>query len=140
MTSDKHLIDTDDCDSLPWLSYEEYEGEDGPSDDDNCMICKRHVRELEAFGGPGDPLAGDFSGVKLIKQSREFFPDYPIRDWVCRDCAAREGPLWAIDEEDRLGRPLTEREYIDMEHEIRVRLLEFFEETNQSESKHRASL
>lgn len=131
-------IPADQDDSLPWLGSEDCEN--APPDEEKCNICRRRVSELEAFGGPGDPLVGDFSGAKLIKQYREQLPDYITSSWECRECAAREGPLWAIHEEDRLGRPLTEREYIDREHEIKVRLLELHEETNQSESKHRVSL
>ncbi len=146
MTTNKYEFETDTCCSPQWVGDKDYESVGGPCserrkilinpppNDGKCMICGRHVRDLEAFGGPGDPLVGDFSGAKLIKQYREQLPDYITSSWECRDCAAREGPLWAIHEEDRLGRPLTEREYIDREHEIKVRLLELHEETNQSES------
>ena len=142
MTSDKYLLETDVCCSPQWVSNEDYEGEGGPCSDKKkmvinppphggkCMICGRHVRELEAFGGPGDPVARDFSGAKLVKQFREELPGYVGKSWECRDCVARPGPLWAINEEDRLGRPLTEREYIDLRHEIELALMEMHEESN----------
>ena len=99
------------------------------------MICGRHVRELEAFGGTDDFFFEDFACSKLNIKTREFLPHYPVKNLECRDCFARPGPLWAINEEDRLGRPLTEREYIDMRHELELRLLELHEETNQTEPK-----
>ena len=94
------------------------------------MICGRHVRELEDFGGAGDPLVGDFYGAKLVKKFREDFPGYITPSWECCDCVARPGPLWAMHEEDRLGRPLTEREFIDMRHDLELSLLEFHEKTD----------
>ncbi len=147
MTTDKFEFDTGVSCSPQWVSHKDYEGEgrpcsdkgkiliNPPPQDGNCMICKRHVSELEAFGGPGDPCLGDFSGAKLIKMFREYYPGYTTSSWECRDCVARPGPLWAIDEEDRLGRPLTEPEYIDMQHEMELWCLGPPEETNQSDSK-----
>ncbi len=35
-----------------------------------CDCCGRHVSELKPFGGPGDPLVGDFTGCYLIKKHR----------------------------------------------------------------------
>jgi hypothetical protein len=32
-----------------------------------CFCCLRHIDELDAFGGPGDPLVGDFTGAKLVR-------------------------------------------------------------------------
>ena len=79
-----------------------------------CQICHRHVDELEAFGGPGDPLVGDFKGAKLVKHWREDFPGQIGSSWDCRDCFVRPGGLWEIEEEDRLGRPLSSVERQDM--------------------------
>lgn len=42
----------------------------GPPTDGSCDVCGRHIRELKPFGGPGDPLVGDFSGALLIKRWR----------------------------------------------------------------------
>ena len=39
-----------------------------------CDCCGRHISELKPFGGPGDPLVGDFTGCYLIKKHR---PDRP---------------------------------------------------------------
>jgi hypothetical protein len=39
-----------------------------------CDCCLRHISELKPFGGPGDPLVGDFTGRLLVKNYR---PDGP---------------------------------------------------------------
>lgn len=147
MTTNKYEFDTGPCCSPQWVNHKDYVSEAGlcsdkrkilinpPPENGQCMICGRHVQELEAFGGPGDPLLGDFSGAMLVKMFREDYPGDITPSWECRDCVARAGPLWAIDEEDRLGRPLTEREYIDMRYKLELFLLEIHEETIQSESK-----
>ena len=147
MTTNKCEFENDNCCSPQWVSDNDYENDAGscsdksrisinpPPQDGKCMICGRHVNELKAFGGPGDPCLGDFSGAKLIKMWREDYPGYTKSSWECRDCIGRPGPLWAIDEEDRLGRPLTEREYIDMRYKLELWLLEIHEETNRSKSK-----
>ena len=98
-----------------------------PPEDGECMICGRHINELESFEDKDDWLFEDFSGAKLIKMRREYYPGFAISNWECRDCIARSGPLWAIDEEVRLGRPLTEREYIDMRYKLEVSVLEMHE-------------
>ena len=41
-----------------------------PPADRRCMRCNRHKDELTPFGGPGDPLVGDFSGQLLVKNFR----------------------------------------------------------------------
>ena len=41
-----------------------------PSEDGRCDCCGRHIRELKPFGGPGDPLVGDFTGAFLVKGYR----------------------------------------------------------------------
>jgi len=46
----------------------------GPPSDGRCQVCGRHMSELTPFGGPGDPLVGDFSGELLVKTFR---PDGP---------------------------------------------------------------
>ena len=50
-----------------------------PPDDGRCEVCGRHMSELEPFGGPGDPLVGDFSGELLVKTFR---PDFPLPDEI----------------------------------------------------------
>jgi hypothetical protein len=37
------------------------------SEDRRCDCCWRHISELKPFGGPGDPLVGDFTGALLVK-------------------------------------------------------------------------
>lgn len=41
-----------------------------PPSDRKCERCKKHIDELTPFGGPGDPLVGDFTGIKLVKNFR----------------------------------------------------------------------
>ena len=115
MTTNKHEFENDNCSA--------------PPQDGECMTCGRHVNELEAFDGEDNCIFGNFAGAKLISQLREFLPGYPVKNLECRDCFARPGPIWAIREEDCLGRPLTEREYIDMRYELELSLLEIHEGT-----------
>lgn len=88
-----------------------------PPKDMCCQICHRHVDELEAFGGAGDPLVGDFTGEKLVKHWREDFPGQIAPSWDCRDCFGRPGGFREIKEEDRLGRPLSAMERHDLRFE-----------------------
>jgi hypothetical protein len=41
-----------------------------PPPDGRCDCCGRHISELKPFGGPGDPLVGDFTGAFLVKGYR----------------------------------------------------------------------
>lgn len=41
-----------------------------PPSDRRCECCGKHVSELKAFGGAGDPLVGDFTGSLLVKNFR----------------------------------------------------------------------
>ena len=45
-----------------------------PPVEGRCQCCRRHISELKPFGGPDDPLVGDFSGAMLIKIWRAFGP------------------------------------------------------------------
>jgi rubredoxin len=45
-----------------------------PPEDRRCEVCGRHVSELKPFGGAGDPLVGDFTGVFLVKKFRSMAP------------------------------------------------------------------
>ena len=74
----------------------------GPPDDGKCNICGRHVSELDAFGGAGDPLLGDFSGMKLVKQFREDHPDEVTVSWECRDCILKPGGMFVFHTHNRL--------------------------------------
>ena len=89
-----------------------------PPEDMCCQICHRHVDVLEAFGGAGDPLVGDFTGEKLVKNFREDYPGYVRASWECRECFVRAGGLWELDEEDRLGRALTDAKRDDLRFEL----------------------
>lgn len=39
----------------------------------NCYRCNKNTNELKPFGGPGDPLLGDFTGHKLVKTYRPLY-------------------------------------------------------------------
>jgi hypothetical protein len=45
-----------------------------PPEDGRCNCCGRHISELKPFGGPGDPLVGDFTGAYLVKKWRPSGP------------------------------------------------------------------
>lgn len=45
-----------------------------PPSDGRCEVCRRHISELKPFGGPGDPLVGDFNGELLVKIWRHMAP------------------------------------------------------------------
>ena len=57
-----------------------------PPQDGNCSCCGRPISELKPFGGPGDPLVGDFTGAYLVKKYRSF-GGCVSSSWECRDCA-----------------------------------------------------
>ena len=45
-----------------------------PPSDGRCHVCGKHIKELKPFGGPGDPLLGNFSGELLVKIWRPMGP------------------------------------------------------------------
>ena len=45
-----------------------------PPEDGRCAVCGRHMSELKPFGGPSDPLVGNFSGELLVKGWRPVGP------------------------------------------------------------------
>jgi len=100
----------------------------GPPRERCCSICNRSISDLKAFGGPGDPCVGDFTGAKLVKRFREDLPGYVGASWECRDCLIRPGGLWQFDEEDRLGRRLTETEIRSMRADLEKELDEMHKE------------
>lgn len=77
-----------------------------------CYCCDKHITELKPFGGPGDPLLGDFTGALLVKHWRW---DYPLTEefnqtsssWECRDCIVlpcenKDDDYWKISHEGHL--------------------------------------
>lgn len=58
----------DDLNSRPELNVK------FPSWEDSCSCCLRHAGELKPYGGPDDPLVGDFTGAKLVKKYRPLGP------------------------------------------------------------------
>lgn len=59
-----------------------------PPSDGRCVCCGKGPKELKPFGGPGDPLVGNFKGALLVKTFREEFSYYGQvgASWECRDC------------------------------------------------------
>lgn len=58
-----------------------------PPSDKRCECCKRHISELKPFGGPSDPLVGNFSGALLVKNFRRICGEGQVDvSWECRDC------------------------------------------------------
>ena len=45
-----------------------------PPPDGRCECCGRYISELKPYGGPGDPLVGDFTGAYLVKRFRPGAP------------------------------------------------------------------
>ena len=41
---------------------------------DRCDCCFRHFSEVNPYGGPGDPMVGDYTGIELLKIYRRFAP------------------------------------------------------------------
>lgn len=81
---------------------------DSPPLDAKCVTCGRHVSELPPFGGPGDPLEGDFRGAKMVQVFRAYWKptetdtQVPIDAlWLCRDCVMLD--------EDQLAEKISER-------------------------------
>jgi hypothetical protein len=65
-----------------------------PPNDGKCEVCGRHMSQLDPFGGPGDPLVGDFSGELLVKRYRRVTVrnedgrenSNVYASWECRNC------------------------------------------------------
>jgi len=57
-----------------------------------CGCCYRHIYELKPFGGPGDPVVGDFTGQLLVKTYRCDFPEFKIPSKYS-DCLTKEGTV-----------------------------------------------
>jgi len=55
-----------------------------PPGDLRCEVCQRPPGELSPFGGPGNPLSGDYSGAVLVKRRRT--KGLLGSSWECRDC------------------------------------------------------
>jgi hypothetical protein len=70
----------------------------GPPKDGRCDVCGRHMSELTPFGGPGDPLVGDFSGELLVKKFRPAGPydEEAMKAWEEYE---KEFPLKIISEQ-----------------------------------------
>jgi len=65
-----------------------------PLEDGDCECCGKSISELKPFGGPGDPLAGDFTGEYLVKTYRPSLPinaDFEIAYEEAKRCYKNEG-------------------------------------------------
>jgi hypothetical protein len=56
---------------------------------ERCECCGRHVSELKPFGGPGDPLRGDFTGELLLCVYRPFGPFHEGAEKIFREAEKR---------------------------------------------------
>ena len=91
-----------------------------PPSDNRCNGCGRHIRELKPFGGPGDPLVGDFSGAFLMKHFRDLCGvGQADACWDCRDC-------FVLDDEEYCKIRFKEEEKII--HETRELKIKFIQE------------
>jgi hypothetical protein len=52
-----------------------------PPIDRKCQKCGKHTSELKPFGGPGEPLVGDFTGALLLKNYRSMYQGEPIEEY-----------------------------------------------------------
>lgn len=55
-----------------------------PPGDLRCEVCQRSAEEVERFGGPGDPMTGDYTGAILVKRDRD--KSLLGASWECREC------------------------------------------------------
>ena len=55
-----------------------------PPGDLRCEVCRRSPDEVKRYGGPGDPLEGDYSGAILVKRQRS--RGLLGSSWECRTC------------------------------------------------------
>lgn len=70
-----------------------------PPTNGKCDVCGKHIRELRPFGGPGDPLVGDFTGELLLKTFRPAGPydEEAEKAWEEAEKTMHDDPLpWFI--------------------------------------------
>ncbi len=92
-----------------------------PPADGKCYVCGKHISELKPFGGPGDPLVGDFTGELLVKRFRTdylYYDEEAAEAWKEADKAMKETPglndpfPWFIDKYgEEKGEELYEKPY-----------------------------
>lgn len=97
--------------------------------DARCSICGTHVSELKPFGH--EVLS--IHGGRLQVNYREAGIWEYRNSWECRDCSQREGPLWELEEEHRIGRGLTDEERAALRR-VKERELEAFFEASVAKS------
>ena len=55
-----------------------------PPGDLLCEVCQRPPGDVPVFGGPGDPLSGDYTSALLVKNPRS--KGLLGSSWECREC------------------------------------------------------
>ena len=90
-----------------------------PPSDDRCECCGRYISELKPYGGPGDPLVGDFSEAYLVRRFRPFGPYNEEAERAlaeASECCENEGPetieKWLI---NKYGKEKTDNFYSAIE-------------------------
>ncbi len=99
MTMSQIIFDNGKCISMGAVSKEDDLSQKGrisvnpPPADGRCYVCGKHMSELKPFGGPGDPLVGDFTGELLVKSWRWEGPhnEEAEKAWEEADKAVPEG-------------------------------------------------
>lgn len=56
-----------------------------PPGDLHCEVCQRAPGDVALYGGPGNPLSGDYSGAILVKRPRS--KGLLGSSWECPECA-----------------------------------------------------
>jgi|GEM_PF-2681326 len=87
-----------------------------PPRDGRCQCCGRHASEVKPYGGPGDPLVGDFSGVHFVKVFRpDALPDEETEKALSEAHEVFEKDGFASEEEwliHKYGKEKTEEMYL----------------------------
>ena len=65
-----------------------------------CQCCGKHIDELKPFGGKGDPLVGDFTGAKIIKNYRAMSNKDSDKIWDTKNMWVKEKNLTKKEKEE----------------------------------------
>ncbi len=97
-----------------------------------CDICRRHVSALQQFG---HELLSIHGGRLQINYREADIWEYR-NTWECRECSQREGPLWEVEEEYRIGRGLTVQERTALRRDKERELEAFFVASMENEGEY----
>ena len=92
-------------------------------EDARCSICKMHISELESFG---HELLSIHDGRLQINYREADIWEYR-NTWECRDCSRKEGAIWDVEQELRVGRQLTDEERAALRRDKERELETYFE-------------